>query len=107
MMKIRTALFPWLLALTFLVATDGFQPKTVRAETHTASALTPGSVWDAINAAKDGDIVQLPEGTAVWKHGWNSGHWAKMKAITVRAPESTRRSFAPIQPQPLETSRSC
>jgi hypothetical protein len=41
-------------------------------------------VWDAINAAKDGDIVQLPEGTAVWKNGWNSKHWAKMKAITIQ-----------------------
>src|SRR6185369_13954193 len=26
------------------------------------------AVWDAINAPKDGDIVQLPEGTAVWKN---------------------------------------
>ena len=36
------------------------------------------------NAAKDGDIVQLPEGTAVWKSGWNAKHWAKMKAITIQ-----------------------
>ncbi len=28
--------------------------------------------------------MQLPEGTAVWKSGWNTKHWAKMKAITVR-----------------------
>ena len=49
-----------------------------------ATNLTPEAVWDAINAAKDGDIVQLPEGTAVWKKGWNADHWAKMKAITIQ-----------------------
>ena len=46
--------------------------------------MTPEAVWEAINAAKDGDTVQLPEGTAVWKKGWNAGHWAKMKAITIQ-----------------------
>jgi len=59
-------------------------PAGVRAETRTAAALTPEAVWDAINAARDGDIVQLPEGTVVWKSGWNSKHWAKMKAITIQ-----------------------
>jgi len=49
-----------------------------------AAALTPEAVWDAFNAAKDGDTVQLPAGTAVWKRGWNSKHWAKMKAITIQ-----------------------
>jgi hypothetical protein len=55
----------------------------IHAETRTAAALTPEAVWDAIEAAKDGDTVQLPEGTATWKHGWNTNHWAKMKAITL------------------------
>ncbi len=72
------------LALSLLVSAAGFLPKAVRVETRKAAALTPESVWDAIDAAKDGDIVQLPEGTAVWKNGWNSKHWAKMKAITIQ-----------------------
>ena len=83
-MRIRSTRFRLLLALSFLVAADGLLPKTVRAETRTAAALTPEAVWEAINAAKDGDIVQLPEGTAVWKKGWNANHWAKMKAITIQ-----------------------
>jgi hypothetical protein len=73
-----------LLTLSFLVVAGGLLPGNVRAETRTAVALTPEAVWDAINAAKDGDIVHLPAGTAVWKHGWNANHWAKMKAITVQ-----------------------
>jgi len=73
-----------MLALSFLVAVGGLLPAAVRAETRMAAALTPEAVWDAINAAKDGDIVQLPEGTAVWKNGWNTRHWAKMKAITIQ-----------------------
>jgi hypothetical protein len=67
-----------------LVAAGGVLPITLRAKTRTAAALTPEAVWDAINAAEDGDVVQLPEGTAVWKRGWNAGHWAKMKAITIQ-----------------------
>ena len=66
-----------------LVAATGVVPTTLRAKTRTAAALTPEAVWDAINAAEDGDVVQLPEGTAVWKRGWSAGHWAKMKAITI------------------------
>jgi hypothetical protein len=83
-MNIRSARFRWILALSFLVAVDGLLSKAVRAQTRMAAALTPDAVWDAINAAKDGDIVQLPEGTAVWKNGWNTRHWAKMKAITIQ-----------------------
>jgi len=49
-----------------------------------AEALTPEAVWDAINEAKDGHIVQLPERTAVWKNGGNTRYWAKMKAITIQ-----------------------
>ena len=26
----------------------------------------------------------FPRGTAVWTKGWNTGHWAKMKAITIQ-----------------------
>jgi len=83
-MNISSTRFRWMLALSFLVAVDGLRPKAVRAETRVAAALTPEAVWDAINAAKDGDVVQLPEGTAVWKSGWNTRHWAKMKAITIQ-----------------------
>jgi len=83
-MSVRSTRFRLLLALSFLVAADGLLPKTVPAETRTAAALTPEAVWEAISAAKDGDVVQLPEGTAVWKKGWNANHWAKMKAITIQ-----------------------
>ncbi len=72
------------LALSLLVAVDGLRPNAAHGETLMATNLTPEAVWDAINAAKDGDIVQLPEGTAVWTKGWNAGHWAKMKAITIQ-----------------------
>ncbi len=83
-MKTRSTRFRWLLALFFLIAAGGLLPNTVRAETRRAAALTPEAVWEAINAANDGDIVQLPEGTAVWTKGWNTGHWAKMKAVTIQ-----------------------
>lgn len=83
-MKSKTAGFRLFLLASLLVAADGVLPTTIRAETRTAAALTPEAVWDAINAAKDGDIVKLPEGTAVWKSGWNARHWAKMKAITIQ-----------------------
>src|SRR4051812_29902511 len=84
MMRIRGTRLRWLLAASALAVIAGSLPKTLHAETRTAAALTPEAVRDAINAARDGDTVQLPEGTAVWKHGWNTGHWAKMKAITVQ-----------------------
>ncbi len=83
-MRSKAAGFGLFLFVSLLVAAGGVLPTTVRAETRAATALTPEAVWDAINAAKDGDIVQLPEGTAVWKSGWNAKHWAKMKAITIR-----------------------
>ena len=83
-MGIRMTAYRLPLALSFLVAVVGSLPTTVRAEIRVAAALTPEAVWDAIDAAKDGDVVQLPAGTAVWKRGWNSGHWAKMKAITIQ-----------------------
>ena len=67
-----------------LLAAQALLPPALRAETRVAAALTPEAVWDAFNAAKDGDTVQLPAGTAVWKHGWNSHHWAKMKAVTIQ-----------------------
>ena len=71
-------------ALSFVVAVVGSLQTTVGAEIRVAAALTPEAVWDAIDAAKDGDVVRLPAGTAAWKRGWNSGHWAKMKAITIQ-----------------------
>lgn len=83
-MKSKTAGFGLFLLVSLPVAADGVLPTTAGAATRTAAALTPEAVWDAINAAKDGDIVQLPEGTAVWKSGWNAKHWAKMKSITIQ-----------------------
>jgi len=56
----------------------------VDAETRTAVALTPEAVWEAIDAATDGDTVQLSAGTVVWSKGFNSGHAARMKAITIQ-----------------------
>jgi hypothetical protein len=81
--KMRTPRFRLWLALSLLVAADGLRPSAAQGETRMTANLTPEAVWDAINAAKDGDTVQLPEGTAVWTKGWNAGHWAKMKAITI------------------------
>jgi hypothetical protein len=83
-MEIRGARLGWLLALSFLVSAAGLLPATVRAEIRRAAALTPEVVWDALDAAQDGDTVQLPAGTALWKRGWNTNHWAKMKAITIQ-----------------------
>jgi hypothetical protein len=76
--------FRLLLVGCLLVTVQGLPPKTVRAETRTAAALTPEAVWDAIGAAQDGDTVQLPAGTADWSQGWNTDHGAKMKAITIQ-----------------------
>lgn len=83
-MRIRSTRFRWLLVCCFLVTSAGLLPKAIRAETRTAASLTPEAVWEAINAAKDGDTVQLPAGKAVWTKGWNSGHGAKIKAIIIQ-----------------------
>jgi hypothetical protein len=82
-MRIGTPGCRWLLACCLVVAASGLPLKVVHAETRTAASLTPEAVWEAIDAAKDGDTVQLPAGTAVRTRGWNTGHWAKMKAITI------------------------
>ncbi len=82
-MRITFARLRSLLAASCLVAA-GLSPAGALAETRTAAALTPEAVWKAIDAAKDGDTVQLPAGTAVWTKGWNTGHGAKMKAITIQ-----------------------
>lgn len=81
-MSIRSTCFRLLPAAFFLAA--GLLTGAARGETRTAAALTPQAVWDAIDSAKDGDVVDLPEGTATWKHGWNTNHWARMKAITIQ-----------------------
>ena len=70
--------------LVVFIVVVGLSPERLYSETRTAAALTPEAVWEAIDAAKDGDTVQLPAGTAVWSKGWNSGHGAKMKAITIQ-----------------------
>ena len=71
------------LALSLVVAA-GLSARAAYAETRTAADLTPEAVWAAIDAAKDGDTVVLPAGKAEWTKGWNAGHGAKMKAITIR-----------------------
>ncbi len=76
--------FGLLLACFLFGASVGVVCTALHAETRTAAALTPEAVWKAIEAAKDGDIVQLPAGNAVWSKGWNTGHGAKMKAITIQ-----------------------
>jgi hypothetical protein len=83
-MRIRTRQFRSFLAFIVFAAASGLATRTVRAETRMAAALTPEAVYDAISAANDGDTVQLPEGTALWKRGWNTDHWSKMKAITIQ-----------------------
>ena len=62
-MRISPTRWRWLLGASVLAAVDGGLPGTVHAETRTVAALTPEAVWDAIDAAGDGDTVQLPEGT--------------------------------------------
>ena len=84
MITIRRYGFRLLLACSFFCASDGIFRTALHAETRTAAALTSEAVWEAIDAAKDGDTVQLPAGTAVWARGWNTGHWAKMKAVTIQ-----------------------
>src|SRR5512140_1467902 len=76
--------FRLLLACSFFGASGGIFQTALHAETRTAAALTPEAVWEAIDAAKDDDTVQLPAGTAVWTKGWNTGRGAKMKAITIQ-----------------------
>ena len=83
-MRIRALGFRFLLMCCLLVTAHSLQPNAVHAETRTAASLTPEAVWEAIDAAKDGDTVQLPAGTAVWTKGWNTGHSAKMKALTIQ-----------------------
>jgi len=82
-MGTRSARFRFVLAASCLVVA-GLSSEAAYAETRTAADLTPEAVWEVIDAARDGDTVELPAGTAVWTKGWNTGHWAKMKAITIR-----------------------
>jgi hypothetical protein len=79
----RTGFARWLSALFCLMAA-GTWSAGVCAKTIPAADLTPEAVWQAIDAAQDGDTVQLPAGTSVWTKGWNTGHGARMKAITVQ-----------------------
>ncbi len=73
----------WLVCC-LLGAPGGVVPARLYAETRTAADLTPEAVGKAIDAAEDGDIVQLPAGMAVWsKKGWHTGHSPKAKAITI------------------------
>ncbi len=95
-----------ILAVFVVVVVAGLSLERLYAETCTAATLTPEAVWEAINAAKDGDTVQLPAGTADWPKGWNSLRGAKMKAITIQGAgmdktvicdRRTRGYFVPFQ----------
>ena len=107
MREISRCGFGLLLACSFFGASDGIFHTALHAETRTAAALTPEAVWEAIDAAKDGDTVQLPAGTAVWTKGWNTGRGAKMKAIVIQGAgmdktiicdhRSSRGSFVPFE----------
>ena len=48
--------------LAVFIVVVGLSPERLYSETRTAADLTPEAVGKAINVAKDGDIVQLPEG---------------------------------------------
>ena len=75
----------WLLSAVSCLVAAGLSSEAARAETRTAVDLTPEAVGKAIDAAEDGDTVQLPAGTAVWsKKVWNIGHQPKIKAITIQ-----------------------
>jgi hypothetical protein len=107
MRTIKRCGFRLLLACSFFGASDGIFHTALHAETRTAVALTPEAVWEAIDAARDGDTVQLPAGTAVWTKGWNTGRGAKMKAIVIQGAgmdktvifdhRSSRGSFVPFE----------
>ncbi len=111
-MRIGTPELQLSLACCLLVTANGLLPKVVHAETRTAAVLTPEAVWEAINAAQDGDTVQLPAGTGDWSKGWNTGRGAKMKAITIqgagmdktviRDHRSRRGSGVPFELQGIE-----
>ncbi len=73
----------WLVCCV-LSAAGGVAPPALYAETVIADGLTPEAVWKAIEAAKEGDTVQLPAGTADWTGGWNDGHGVVMKAIIIQ-----------------------
>ncbi len=68
----------------FIVVVAGLSRERLYAEIRTAAVLTPEAVWEAIDAAQDGDTVVLPAGKAVWTKGWNTGRGAKMKAIVIQ-----------------------
>jgi hypothetical protein len=90
----------WPVTIAALLSLLSLQPAAVRAETRTATSLTPEAVWEAINAAKDGDTVELPAGTAVWSKGWNTGHGAKMKAITIQGAGIDKTIICDNRPKP-------
>jgi hypothetical protein len=64
-MNISSTQFRRMLAPCLLVAAGGLLPKSFRAETRTAAALTPEAVGAEIDAANDGDTVILPARTAI------------------------------------------
>jgi hypothetical protein len=83
-----------------LGASGAVVPRSLHAETRTAAELTPEAVWEAIDAAKDGDTVELPAGTALWSKGWNTGHSAKMKAIIIQGAGIDKTIIGDDRPRP-------
>jgi hypothetical protein len=95
----RYGLRLWM-ACCLLGASGGVGPAVLYAETRTAADLTPEAVWAAIESAQDGDTVQLPAGKAVWEKGWNTGHGAPMKAITIQGAGIDKTIIEDGRPEP-------
>ncbi|MFA6339136.1 MAG: hypothetical protein WCW87_03715, partial [Candidatus Paceibacterota bacterium] len=56
----------YLLVLSAIVFLFVGVPGVVLADTHTAASANVSDVQTAVNAASNGDTVQIPAGTATW-----------------------------------------
>jgi hypothetical protein len=72
--------------VTLLIAYNLLLKAVVYADTHMASSLSSADVQSAINAASNGDIVQMPAGTATWTTGVNITN----KGITLQGAGMTQ-----------------
>jgi hypothetical protein len=68
-----------LAAFGFAVITLVVVPSSVQAEIHTAASCSQADVHTAVNAAKAGDIVRLPAGTATWSNGLSIAKGIKLQ----------------------------
>ena len=80
MKKENTAMKQWM--TTMLVG--GLAMSVARADTHTAASCAQADVQAAVNAARDGDTVLIPNGSATW-----TGGIATTKQILIRAQNYT------------------